>query len=177
MNTPTGDATDGLGTFYMEVTEESPSGEEVEVGEEEEEEEEVVAAVPPSLRQNEEEDDEEEEESNAEVIEEEEDRVLYCCKVVFYFCRVVVLFAVVVTALFNLTNAPGQDSMLWTALLSSCVGYALSARKLKGKKKKTRNRTVRRHRRRPKHFRVEARDDGLDILHTLAKQQFDARVP
>ena len=172
----------------MEVLEEeAPAGqvpgeagegvEEEEEEEEEEAEEENENHLPfaPELQDNPTSLGEDGEDSEGELVEEEEDGLLYHCKVLFFFCRIVVLLSVVFTGLFNLSSTPGRDSTLWTALLSSCVGYALSVRKLKGRKRTVR----RRRRRRPpyhRHYRLGAQDGGLDFLHTLAKQQFNARV-
>ena len=48
-----------------------------------------------------------------------------CPKAEFvFFCQVVVLYTVTVANIYNLTNTDG-NSNLWTALLSSCLGYLL----------------------------------------------------
>jgi len=152
------DKLDGPGVFYMEVEEKEEK--------EEEEEEEIKQPIQPSLVK-----DEKVEGETEEVIEEEEENgVIYYCKVLFYLARVVILFAVVFTGLFNLTNTPDRDTTLWTALLSSCVGYALSDRKLKSKRRLQRRRL-------PRKYRVAARDDGLEFLHTFAKQQLNEHIP
>lgn len=199
------DKTDGAGTFFMEVVEEPSGGVELEDDDDDDDEEGVGKAEAETRRSPESEEDEgggggggglsllgnpllhptprgeegeRESDSDGEVVEEEEeeDRNLYYCKVLFYLCRVIVLFSVVFAGLFNLSHTPTHNSTLWTALLSSCVGYALSARKLRGKKKKTYRR--RRLRKRPRRrYRVQAQDDGLAVLHTLTKQQFDGHVP
>ena len=185
------DITDDAGAFFMEVLEAAPpldpgassgdadSGRRT-LGDEEEEEEGVgpenlVSALP---GRHEEDDDDTEGELVEE--EEEEDGILYYCKVLFFFCRVVVLLSVVFTGLFNLSIAPGEDSTLWTALLSSCVGYALSVRKLRGRRKRktVHHRRSRRHGRgrRRRRYRLGAQDGGLDLLHPFAQQQFNGRV-
>ena len=43
---------------------------------------------------------------------------------IVFFCQVIILYTVTVTSIFNLTKGNG-DSNLWTALLSSSVGYLL----------------------------------------------------
>ena len=43
---------------------------------------------------------------------------------IVYLCQVVVLYTVIVVSIYNLTTGH-QNSNLWTALLSSCLGYLL----------------------------------------------------
>ena len=43
---------------------------------------------------------------------------------IVFFCQMLVIYAVVAVSLFNLTRGEGSDQ-LWTALLSSCLGYVL----------------------------------------------------
>jgi hypothetical protein len=43
---------------------------------------------------------------------------------IVFFCQVFVIYTVIVFAAYNLTVGNG-DSNLWTALLSSCLGYLL----------------------------------------------------
>ena len=49
-----------------------------------------------------------------------------------YFTQILVIFIVVITSLYNLCVQSGDDS-LWTALLTSCIGYILPNPKLKTK--------------------------------------------
>ena len=46
------------------------------------------------------------------------------------FCQVIILYTVIVVSIYNLTVRPG-DSTLWTALLSSSLGYLLPNPSLK----------------------------------------------
>jgi hypothetical protein len=50
-------------------------------------------------------------------------------KIVF-FAQIVIVYIVIITSLFNLTFRNG-DNQLWTALLSSSIGYILPAPKLR----------------------------------------------
>ena len=43
---------------------------------------------------------------------------------IVFFCQVVVLYTVIVVSIYNLTKTDA-NSNLWTALLSSCLGYLL----------------------------------------------------
>ncbi len=49
-----------------------------------------------------------------------------------YFTQIIVIFTVVITSLYNLCVQSGDDS-LWTALLTSCLGYILPNPKLKNR--------------------------------------------
>lgn len=46
-------------------------------------------------------------------------------------CQMIVVFAVVVASIYNLSTDSGGRSELWTALLSSCLGYILPNPRLK----------------------------------------------
>jgi hypothetical protein len=52
---------------------------------------------------------------------------------VVYLSQIVILLIVMLTSLYNLTTKSGDDS-LWTALLTSCLGYILPNPKLKSVK-------------------------------------------
>lgn len=41
-----------------------------------------------------------------------------------FFCQIIILYTVIIISIFNLTKGNG-DSNLWTALLSSSLGYLL----------------------------------------------------
>lgn len=43
---------------------------------------------------------------------------------VVYLCQILVLYSVIVASIYNLTVESNNDT-LWTALLSSCLGYLL----------------------------------------------------
>lgn len=43
---------------------------------------------------------------------------------VVYLCQIVVLYTVIVVSIYNLT-VESSNATLWTALLSSCLGYLL----------------------------------------------------
>jgi hypothetical protein len=43
---------------------------------------------------------------------------------IVFFCQVIILYTVILTSICNLTRGNG-DSNLWTALLSSSLGYLL----------------------------------------------------
>ena len=43
---------------------------------------------------------------------------------VVFLCQVVILYTVIVVSIYNLT-VDSENSTLWTALLSSCLGYLL----------------------------------------------------
>ena len=43
---------------------------------------------------------------------------------IVFFAQIILIYAVVGVSLFNLSRGHG-DSQLWTALLSSCLGYLL----------------------------------------------------
>lgn len=49
---------------------------------------------------------------------------------IVYLSQIVLIFMVMITALYNLSTKSGDDS-LWTALLTSCLGYILPNPKLK----------------------------------------------
>lgn len=53
---------------------------------------------------------------------------------VVYFSQIIIIYIIIVTCILNLSMKNG-DSNLWTALLSSCIGYILPAPKLKVTKK------------------------------------------
>ena len=44
---------------------------------------------------------------------------------IVFFCQVIVIYTVVVTSIYNLTRGVGDNDKLWTALLSSSLGYLL----------------------------------------------------
>ena len=43
---------------------------------------------------------------------------------IVFFCQVIILYSVILTSIYNLTKE-NRDSNLWTALLSSNLGYLL----------------------------------------------------
>ena len=49
---------------------------------------------------------------------------------IVFLCQVIILYTVIVVSIYNLTVAH-DDSMLWTALLSSSLGYLLPNPSLK----------------------------------------------
>lgn len=49
---------------------------------------------------------------------------------IVYFSQVIVIYVIIVTCILNLSLKNG-DSNLWTALLSSCLGYILPSPKIK----------------------------------------------
>ena len=49
---------------------------------------------------------------------------------IVFLCQVVVLYTVIVVSIYNMTVGHG-DSTLWTALLSSSLGYLLPNRSMK----------------------------------------------
>jgi hypothetical protein len=51
---------------------------------------------------------------------------------VVLLCRVLILYTVIVVSIYNLT-VQSQNSTLWTALLSSCLGYLLPSPTIKMK--------------------------------------------
>ena len=53
---------------------------------------------------------------------------------VVYFSQIIIIYIIIITCIVNLSLKNG-DSNLWTALLSSCIGYILPAPKLKENKK------------------------------------------
>ena len=53
---------------------------------------------------------------------------------VVYFSQIILIYIIIITCIINLSLKNG-DSNLWTALLSSCIGYILPAPKLKDSKK------------------------------------------
>ena len=54
---------------------------------------------------------------------------------VVYFSQIVLLYTIIITCIINLSLKNG-DSNLWTALLSSSIGYILPAPKIKKNQKK-----------------------------------------
>ena len=54
---------------------------------------------------------------------------------VVYFSQIIILYIMIITCILNLSLKNG-DSNLWTALLSSAIGYILPAPKLKQQGKK-----------------------------------------
>lgn len=42
-----------------------------------------------------------------------------------FFCQVLLIYIVVITSIVNLTINGGEEGKLWTALLSSSIGYLL----------------------------------------------------
>ena len=44
---------------------------------------------------------------------------------IVFFCQVLIVYTVVVTSIYNLTKGAGENNKLWTALLSSSLGYLL----------------------------------------------------
>lgn len=53
---------------------------------------------------------------------------------VVYFSQIIIIYIIIITCILNLSLKNG-DSNLWTALLSSCIGYILPSPKLKETKK------------------------------------------
>ena len=53
---------------------------------------------------------------------------------VVYFSQIIIIYIIILTCIINLSLKNG-DSNLWTALLSSCIGYILPAPKIKESKK------------------------------------------
>lgn len=43
---------------------------------------------------------------------------------IVYLCQIILILTIVFASIYNLTNQQG-DQQLWTALLSSCMGYLL----------------------------------------------------
>ena len=43
---------------------------------------------------------------------------------IVYFCQIILILSIVFASIYNLTREQG-DQQLWTALLSSCMGYLL----------------------------------------------------
>ena len=43
---------------------------------------------------------------------------------IVYLCQIVVILTIVFASIYNLSQGEG-DQQLWTALLSSCMGYLL----------------------------------------------------
>ena len=43
---------------------------------------------------------------------------------IVYFCQIILVLIIVIASIYNLTTERG-DQQLWTALLSSCMGYLL----------------------------------------------------
>ena len=53
---------------------------------------------------------------------------------VVYFSQIILIYIIILTCITNLSLKNG-DSNLWTALLSSCIGYILPSPKIKDNKK------------------------------------------
>lgn len=53
---------------------------------------------------------------------------------VVYFSQIIIIYIMIITCIINLSIQNG-DSNLWTALLSSCLGYILPSPKIKEKRK------------------------------------------
>ena len=53
---------------------------------------------------------------------------------IVFFTQVIIIYTVIVTSIYNLTTGH-KDGHLWTALLSSSLGYLLPNPKIKTKKK------------------------------------------
>ena len=53
-----------------------------------------------------------------------------CPEEIVFLCQVIILYTVIVVSIYNLTVAH-DDSTLWTALLSSSLGYLLPNPSLK----------------------------------------------
>lgn len=53
-------------------------------------------------------------------------------KELVFLCQMVVILCVVIASIYNLSVGDGKRSELWTALLSSCLGYILPNPRLKG---------------------------------------------
>jgi hypothetical protein len=51
---------------------------------------------------------------------------------VIFLCQVLILYTVIIASIYNLT-VQSQNSTLWTALLSSCLGYLLPSPTIKTK--------------------------------------------
>jgi hypothetical protein len=52
---------------------------------------------------------------------------------IVFFCQIIVIYFVIITCIINLSRGQG-DSNLWTALLSSNIGYLLPSPTIKRKK-------------------------------------------
>lgn len=52
---------------------------------------------------------------------------------IVFFCQITLVYVVVIVSLVNLSTAQGP-TQLWTALLGSCLGYALPAPSIRGDK-------------------------------------------
>lgn len=57
----------------------------------------------------------------------------FILQAILLVCKMLIICATVVVALYNLSLPTQSHSTLWTSLLSSCLGYALAAGKLKRK--------------------------------------------
>lgn len=44
---------------------------------------------------------------------------------IVFFCQVIIIYTVIFTSIYNLTRGNTADNNLWTALLSSSLGYLL----------------------------------------------------
>jgi hypothetical protein len=51
---------------------------------------------------------------------------------IVFLCQVLILYTVIVVSIYNLT-VESENSTLWTALLSSCLGYLLPNPTIKSK--------------------------------------------
>jgi hypothetical protein len=54
-----------------------------------------------------------------------------CIFLLTYLCQVLVVYIVITASIYNLSVGHDQDKVLWTALLSSCLGYILPNPSLK----------------------------------------------
>lgn len=52
---------------------------------------------------------------------------------IVFFCQVIIVYTVIVTSIYNLTTGH-KDGQLWTALLSSSLGYLLPNPTIKNRK-------------------------------------------
>ena len=73
----------------------------------------------------------------------------------------VIICAVVTASLYNLSLQNPENSTLWTALLSSCMGYALSGGKLK-RKKSTSKKKKKKKKKYAKTFMLDIQNDDLN---------------
>ena len=68
------------------------------------------------------------------VVDAADDWHLFCTECpkeeIVFFCQVIILYTVIVVSIYNLTVGH-SDSTLWTALLSSSLGYLLPNPSLK----------------------------------------------
>jgi len=70
------------------------------------------------------------------MVDKEKNQYWKCCGTVLergqvvYFSQILLIYIIIITCIINLSLANG-DSNLWTALLSSCIGYILPSPKIK----------------------------------------------